>query len=73
MNSSGTAAANLTGDALSRHADAIFAWAMTGGTLIASGVTRNEETAVLDALRTQATLRDRTVEGDWVGLVMEAS
>lgn len=65
--------ANLTGDALSRHADAIFAWAMTGGTLIASGVTRNEETAVLDALRTQATLRDRTVEGDWVGLVMEAS
>jgi ribosomal protein L11 methyltransferase len=57
--------ANLTGGMLVRLATSLCAMAVAGGTLIVSGVTRDEETAVTAAFETTgATLVTRLVEDD---------
>ena len=72
--------ANLTGGMLVRMATRLCALAVAGGTLIVSGVTREEETAVTAAFQTAgATLVTRVAEDlpaeepaenkdEWVGL-----
>ena len=64
--------ANLTGGMLVRMAARLCALTVAGGTLIVSGVTRDEEAAVTAALQTAgATFVTRLVEegdAEWVGL-----
>jgi ribosomal protein L11 methyltransferase len=64
--------ANLTGGMLVRLATRLCTMAAAGGTLIVSGVTRDEEAAVTAAFQTAgATLITRVAEdidADWIGL-----
>jgi ribosomal protein L11 methyltransferase len=60
--------ANLTGAVLARHAAALAALAVPGGSLIASGFQQPEADAVAAALDHAGwTLRSRLDEDDWVG------
>ena len=63
--------ANLTGAFFLRHAAAILRLVEAGGLLLAGGITVGEEPAVRAALEPRAGIRGRTVEEEWVGLVLE--
>lgn len=63
--------ANLTGGMLVRMAGRLCQLAVPGGTLIVSGVTRDEEAAVILAFQTEgATIASRLSEEEWVGLCL---
>ena len=63
--------ANLTGGMLVRMAGRLCQLAVPGGTLIVSGVTRDEEAAVILAFQTEgATIALRLSEEEWVGLCL---
>lgn len=60
--------ANLTGGMLIRFAPTLASFAVTGGTLITSGVTLEEDAAVTDALTAAGFARTRReTEREWVG------
>ena len=65
--------ANLTGAFFVRHAARVLRCVQAHGILIASGITTDEEHPVRAALEPPLTLRERTAEDDWVGLVFERS
>lgn len=60
--------ANLTGALLLRQAGTLAAAVAPGGSLIASGLTLEEEEAVAGALGLLLSPASRLVEGEWVGL-----
>ncbi len=60
--------ANLTGTLLLRQAGTLAAAVAPGGSLIASGLTLDEEAAVSGALGLLLSPVSRLVEGEWVGL-----
>ena len=63
--------ANLTGALLSTEPEAIARCAKPGGALILSGLTVEEEAAVVTAFEPFAHVEQRLREGDWVGLVLK--
>jgi len=63
--------ANLTGALLATAPEALSRCAEPGGTLILSGLTRQEEANVLDAFEPLARVDERLHEGDWAGLVVK--
>ena len=63
--------ANLTGAFFLRHAAALLRLVEAGGLLLAGGITVGEEPAVRAALEPRAGVRERAVEEEWVGLVLE--
>jgi len=65
--------ANLTGGLLVRTADQLTDLVATGGCLILSGVTRDEEADVTAAFRARLTLAERMDEDEWVGLLFRRS
>ena len=60
--------ANLTGTLLLRQAGTLAAAVAPGGSLIASGLTLEEEEGVASALGRLLSPSGRAVEGEWVGL-----
>ncbi len=62
--------ANLTGGLLSRGADALRAAVAPGGALIVSGLTLDEEFAVMAAFEPRMKPAARVVEDEWVGVVL---
>ena len=69
--SSGTASvvtANLTGSVFAAHAPAVLQYVASGGLLIASGFTDDEEAGVRAALRPAGPVVARETEDHWVGL-----
>ncbi len=60
--------ANLTGALLIGQAGTLAAAVAPGGSLVASGLTLDEEEAVTTALAAQLAQAGRLVEGEWVGL-----
>lgn len=63
--------ANLTGAFFVRQAAAVLRHVEAGGLLLAGGMTGDEEEPVRAALEPPLALRERTVEDEWVGLVLE--
>ena len=63
--------ANLTGAFFVRHAARVLRCVRANGVLLAGGITAGEEHAVQAALEPPLTLRERSVEDEWVGLVFE--
>ena len=63
--------ANLTGAFFVRQAAAVLRHVEAGGLLLAGGITGDEEAPVRAALEPPLALRGRTVEDEWVGLVLE--
>ena len=63
--------ANLTGAFFLRNAAAVLRLVETGGLLLAGGITVDEERSVRAALEPPLTGCRRTVEEEWVGLVLE--
>ncbi|RPJ62220.1 MAG: methyltransferase domain-containing protein [Acidobacteria bacterium] len=61
--------ANLTGALLARSAVLLSAAVRPGGTLIVSGVTAEEEAAVVNAFQPHLRLASRLAEDGWVGLL----
>ena len=61
--------ANLTGALLATVPQALSHCAEPGGTLILSGLTRDEEGKVVRAFEPFGRVAERLSEGDWVGLV----
>jgi ribosomal protein L11 methyltransferase len=59
--------ANLTGGLLIRGADSLARAVAAGGSLIVSGVMREEEAAVLAAFSPALTLVERLSEDEWIG------
>jgi ribosomal protein L11 methyltransferase len=64
--------ANLTGALLVRSAAKLLAAARSGGTIIVSGLLRDERDRVRDAFAPQAIAGER-VEDEWVGLIVKKS
>ena len=65
--------ANLTGGMLARLATRLCQLAVPAGTLIVSGVTRDEEAAVILAFQAAgATIVSRLTEEEWVGLCLSS-
>jgi ribosomal protein L11 methyltransferase len=64
--------ANLTGGLLSRGADALRTAVAPGGALIVSGLTLDEEFAVMAAFEQRMKPAARVVEDEWVGVVLRA-
>jgi ribosomal protein L11 methyltransferase len=65
--------ANLTGGMLVRMATRLCQLAVPAGTLIVSGVTRDEEPAVTQAFQAAgATISSRLAEEEWVGLCLSS-
>jgi uncharacterized protein len=60
--------ANLTGGLLVRVADRLVGLLNAGGSIILSGVTREEEADVMAAFARSLRLVDRVAEDEWVGL-----
>lgn len=66
--------ANLTGGMLQRFARAIVARIAEGGTLITSGVTADEEDAVVQAFAAEGlSVASRLQEREWIGTAFRAS
>ena len=63
--------ANLTGALLATASQVIARCAEPGGTLILSGLTRDEEWSVARALEPIGRVDERLYEGDWAGLVVK--
>ena len=63
--------ANLTGALLSTAARALARCAEPGGTLILSGLTREEEGRVVRAFEPVGRIDERLYEGDWAALVVK--
>ena len=64
-------AANLTGAFFLRHAAAVLRLVEAGGLLLVGGITVEEEPAVRAALEPRPGVCGRTVEEEWVGLVLQ--
>ena len=65
--------ANLTGALLTTAPQAIARCAEPGGALVLSGITVEEEAAVVTAFEPLAHVDQRLREGDWIGLVLKTS